>query len=317
LKKKKKTPKKLLILLFFFILIIFAFQIAPNYKKQVKTDNINLVFNNKNITGKLVNKLLLQNDTIYVSMKDVQNIFDSSIILEENSNKIITVCNTKVAAIHINEQNIEINSVELQTGSSVIIQNEEYYLPISELEKVYNIETKYIEDSNICIIDEKDKELIGANLNKNTSLKSMKKDLSLTIQKLKKDEEIIIMNYENDGWIQIRTNNGKIGYIKENRIKEKYAIRENMEGDEQKIEENEITNISELKKIKIPKIEQMQTYDERANMIEKIVDESIKNTVKCLEINYDKLKQQDEEAYNRFLIELEANLKDVGIMLKK
>jgi len=317
LRKRKKIPKKLLIILLFLILIVTVFQIAPNYKKQQRNSNINLIYNNKNITNYLNNNLLLKNGTIYISVTDIKNILDNNIFLEESSNKIITVCNTKVTAIDIESQEMYINSAKVPIKNNIIFENEQYYLPILELKNVYNIDAEYIEETNICVIDETNTELIGAKLKNNTNLKSLKKGLSLTIQKLKKNEEIIIINEENDGWLQIRTNSGNIGYIKKNKIKDKYHIRENMQQQIREIDLNNITNITKLRKIKTPTIEQIKTYDGRARIIEEIVDESIKNTVECLEVNYNKLKQENEPIYNRFLLELEAGLKDVGINLKK
>ena len=317
LKKKKRTQKKMVIILFSLILIIIALQIAPNYKKQVKNSDINFIYNNVNITNNLTQDLLLQNEEIYISMMDIKNILDSNIILEEETGKIITVCDTKVTAIDTKLPSMEINSVEIQMQNAVKLQNEQYYIPISELENVYNIEAKYIEDTNLCIVNKKDTELVGAKVKKNTNVKIIKKSMSLTIEKLEKYEKIIILNKQDDGWMQILTNNGNIGYIKKNKILEEYYIRENMKEELKQIDETNITNISKLRKIKTPTLQQIKTYDGRASIIEKIVDEAILNTVKCLEVNYDKLKEQDEQIYNRFLLELEANLKDVGITLKK
>ena len=60
--------------------------IAPNYIRDEITDRVNLIINNSNITKSLKFDVFIdENDTVYLSTKDVANFFDGNIYYDNNT----------------------------------------------------------------------------------------------------------------------------------------------------------------------------------------------------------------------------------------
>ena len=151
---------------------------------------------------------------------------------DTKTNQIITTYDTKIAAISIDENKININGSNKSTYASVIEKDDTIYIPIKELENVYGIEMEYIENSKVLTIDSVSKEQKKAIVAKNVSVKSSKKFIAKTIDKVKKGDYVIVIS-ESDGYARIRTSNGKLGYIKSNKIANVVIVRENIEEQKQ------------------------------------------------------------------------------------
>ncbi len=229
--KKRKIIRgilKALLVLVLLGIVIAILKIAPNYKNTDITGKTNVVINNNNITAHLKNDVYIENENIYMSKPDLENFFDPDIYYEENYNQIITTYETNIANLYIGENKIKLNDQEVEINGEVTLKDEIYYIPISDLTSVYNIDISYIKESDTVVIESIDREKITAKATKNTNVKSMKKVLCRTVDKIKENDEFVIIE-KNDGWVEVRTTNGKIGYIKENIIKEETKVREAVE----------------------------------------------------------------------------------------
>ena len=229
--KKRKIIRgilKVLLVLVLLGIVIAILKIAPNYKNTDITGKTNVVINNNNITAHLKNDVYIENENIYMSKPDLENFFDPDIYYEENYNQIITTYETNIANIYIGENKMKLNDQEVEINGEVTLKDEIYYIPISDLTSVYNIDISYIKESDTVVIESIDREKITAKATKNTNVKSMKKVLCRTVDKIKENDEFVIIE-KNDGWVEVRTTNGKIGYIKENIIKEETKVREAVE----------------------------------------------------------------------------------------
>ena len=102
------------------------------------------------------------------------------------------------------------------------------YVPITELEDVYGIEIKYLPDSKVLTIDSTSKEQKKGIITKNVSVKSSTKFISKTIDKVKKGSYVIVVS-EDKGYTKIRTENGKVGYVKTNKVANTVVVREEMQ----------------------------------------------------------------------------------------
>ena len=229
--KKRKIIRgilKVLLVLVLLGIVIAILKIAPNYKNTDITGKTNVVINNNNITAHLKNDAYIENENIYMSKPDLENFFDPDIYYEENYNQIITTYETNIANLYIGENKMKLNDQEVEINGEVTLKDEIYYIPISDLTSVYNIDISYIKESDTVVIESIDREKITAKATKNTNVKSMKKVLCRTVDKIKENDEFVIIE-KNDGWVEVRTTNGKIGYIKENIIKEETKVREAVE----------------------------------------------------------------------------------------
>ena len=224
---KKKVTKALIIVLAIIIIGVILYQINNNIVFD-KNKNINLVINNKNITSNLKKDIFIQDDEIYISKQDLGNFFDKYIYEDTQNNQIITTYDTKIAAISLDENKISINGVSKKTYAQTIKKDDTIYLPIKELEDVYGIEISYIENSKVITIDSTSKEQKKAIVTKNLPVKSTKKFIAKTVDKIKKGSYVVVIS-EDNGYTKIRTENGKLGYIKSKYLANEVTVRENME----------------------------------------------------------------------------------------
>ena len=97
---------------------------------------------------------------------------------------------------------------------------------------VYNLEMENIEESKVVTMDSLDREQKKAILNSNVSVKSSKNLIAKTIDKAKKGDSVVVIS--NDGkFVKVRTENGKIGYVKSKKLDSEFLVREAMEEEKQ------------------------------------------------------------------------------------
>ena len=228
---KKKRKKILLIIVAIIVIGIIAY-IANDYIILGKNKTTNLVINNKNVTGNLKKEILIENGEIYISKQDLGNFFDKYIYEDKETEEIITTYNKKIAEIGFEKNVVTINGSEKTTYAHAIKKDDTIYLPISELKDVYDIEINHIEDTKTLVIDSLSKEQKKAVIKTNQPVKSSTKFIAKTIDRVKKGECVIIISSEK-GYTKIRTEDGKIGYIKSNKLANEVTTRQNMEEEKQ------------------------------------------------------------------------------------
>lgn len=227
-KDNKKKIKKILIIIIAIILIgTIAYNISNNIIVD-KNKSINLVINNKNVTSNLKKEILIEEDNIYISKQDLGNFFDKYIYEDTENNNIVTTYNNKIASISLEKNKININGSTKNTYAHAENKEETIYVPITELEDVYGIEIKYLPDSKVLTIDSTSKEQKKGIITKNVSVKSSTKFISKTIDKVKKGSYVIVVS-EDKGYTKIRTENGKVGYVKTNKVANTVVVREEMQ----------------------------------------------------------------------------------------
>ena len=227
-KDNKKKIKKILIIIIAIILIgTIAYNISNNIILD-KNKSINLVINNKNVTSNLKKEIIIENDNIYISKQDLGNFFDKYIYEDTENNNIVTTYNNKIASISLEKNKININGSTKNTYAHAENKEGTIYVPITELEDVYGIEIKYLPDSKVLTIDSTSKEQKKGIITKNVSVKSSTKFISKTIDKVKKGSYVIVVS-EDKGYTKIRTENGKVGYVKTNKVANTVVVREEMQ----------------------------------------------------------------------------------------
>lgn len=228
IEKKKKRIIKIFITIISIILIgVIAYNIN-NYIILDKNKNINLVINNKNVTSNLKKEIIIEDDNIYLSKQDLENFFDKYIYEDTENDNIVTTYHNKIASISLEENKININGSNKETYAHAENRDGIIYIPITELEDVYGIEIKYIENSKVLTIDSTSKEQKKAIITKNVAVKSSTKFIAKTLDRVKKGSYVVVVS-EDNGYAKIRTENGKIGYVKSNKIANTVVVREEIQ----------------------------------------------------------------------------------------
>ena len=233
-KESNKTIYKIIVVLIFLIGIIMVLQYSGNYVVDEITDKANLIINNGNVTKSLkLDMFIDENETVYISKQDIENFFDPYVYYDEKYNQIITGSNTKIASIVVGSNEMYVNSSKVNISAPIIEKEGEYYIPFSELDDVYNVDTQYIAENNVVVIDSLNRKYSIATSGKDNSVKYKPTGLSKTIDKIEKGEIVTIANREDeeskDGWTRVRTDSGKIGYVKTKDLGTENVIREAFE----------------------------------------------------------------------------------------
>lgn len=242
MKKKAKLNKKRCILVFLNIIaIIILLQAILSGKDKHK--EITVLFDNEFI--KLKDEIIVDDDQkIYFSKDDIQNIFDDTIYYNDAEKELITTDDTHVALLKIDEDYALINNENIKLEGKLQEKNNKIYLPLKDLQVVYDIEVSYSSITNRIIIDSTLNKKVEANLIKRTALKSKKGIFANKMENLIIGDKIVILE-ENGKYKKVKTKNGNIGYIKTKKLSEPIVVREDTiyKNDEIKVYSN-YSNIS-------------------------------------------------------------------------
>lgn len=284
-------------------------------------------------------------------MEDARNLFDSTIYYDEKYNQIITTSDTKVANIVIDERQMIINNSNVSMLDAVIRINDEIYLPISDMQIVYNIKIDYVKDTQRVVIDELNTGLIKALVVENTDIKYKPRGLSKDIGALRQGETVSCFYTTSKGWRQVRTSDGTIGYVKANKLGDEYIVRQDMQarGEATKIsksdynsgkftvlnnkviikdifnsDDNELQVQTQGSKLWAPISNNsianqgnelleniLLDYKSRTTFIDLIVKKSIENNINGISINFTGI--ENKEILKRFVIECAPKLREIGI----
>lgn len=235
-KKERKFLKGFFKLIFILVILavlaaggLFALKVVPNYFVNEITDRENLVLNFSNVTGRMKHNLIVdENDVIYLSMDDIANYYDKYIYYDKEYNQIVTSTDNKVAVFKIDENKMTVNGNTTQIKGKAIEKNGNYYLPISDMEEVYNV--KITKADNKVIIESLDRKSTTATASKNIQIKNKANFFSKTLEKVQANEKVSIAEVDDNslpaGWVKVRTQNGTIGYVEEKSLSNKKVERE-------------------------------------------------------------------------------------------
>ena len=231
--KKDNIVRRISLILIFLVIIVFILIKAQNYLREATEGEINLVINNNNVTERLKHEVKIENGIIYVSMDDIRNFFDKYIYIEDEINEVVTTYDKKIASIGFDVNKLTINGAIKKIYASAIKEDDNVYLPISEMKDVYNIEITNVEAKKVVTIDSLSREQIKAYAKSKLSVKWKKDIFSKTVDKVAKGEIVIAITKDEDGWAKVRTENGEVGYVKSNKLTNFTTIREELTEEKQ------------------------------------------------------------------------------------
>lgn len=353
----KKFMRNIIICLVAFAVVSFILNYAPGFKRDKFADITNLVLNDEDLTENLIHNIYVsENEEIYLSKDDIANIFDKNIYYDEEFKTIITTSNTKTAIIALEDSKIIINGVEQTLPSKVFKIDETIYIPISELDLVYNISTQYIKETDIVVIENLNKGLIKATAEEEATIKFKPRSLSKNVGKIKQGEIVCCYYTTSKGWRLIRKEDGTLGYVKANVLANEFIVRQDFD-DEVKtakiitsIEDGSVLNLynnQETQKIMIKTLfnfetngtiaikenldtnnyaiwatvsneglekytnELIKNYKTRTELIDTIVSLASRYKIRGINVDFQNVNNNDD--FNRLIIELAPRLREIGI----
>ncbi len=222
-KRNKKLNKKrcLMTFLICFSILILIFSI---FGKKDKYEKLTILLNNEFIN--LKHEVVIdENKNIYFSKEDIQNIFDNTIYYNQAEKELITTYNTHVALLKIDEKYCLINDKNIELQGKLHEKNKIIYIPLRDLQAVYDIEVSYSDKTNRIIIDSTLNKKVETSITKRTKLKSKKGVFGKKLENLIIGDKVIIL--EEDGkHKKVKTQNGNIGYVRSKNLSDENIIRE-------------------------------------------------------------------------------------------
>ncbi len=227
-KKRVLNKKKLIIFAIIAITIILVSTVLLKLTDYIILDkniSTNLVINNNNITSNVKNEIIIEDNNIYISKQDIANFFDEHIYEVPDSDIVVTTYDKKIAELSLNENEMKVNDSNVKLYAEMFEKDDVIYLPISEMEDIYNIEIEYIQETNIITMDSLDREQKQAIVKTDIPVKSSTNFISKTLDRVEKGESVVIIS-KGENHTKVRTPDGKIGYVKTNKLENEFIVRE-------------------------------------------------------------------------------------------
>lgn len=346
--QKLKFIRNIIIGIVALLIVAFIINIAPGYKRNKFQNVTNLIIGDENVTENLKKPIYKdEEENIYISKEDIEQFLDKTIYYDEENDTVIATSEVSVASMKIGEKIININGTNKDTLETIIRVNDTIYIPIKEMKIVYNIETKYLEEEDIVIIDKLNEGMIKAEAKKEAKIRFRPRALSKNLGTLQVGETVSAFYTTSKGWRLIRTESGIVGYVKANVLTNEYIIRQDMKQETQtkkisiniedgskldiegtKVLIKDLLSITEegilLKNVEIINDEEMDVwanlsienadlsnFEDRIKMIKNTVSIAMKNNIKGINI----IVTNTDKNLERFIIELAPILKEVGIVI--
>ena len=175
----------------------------------------------------LEREMYKEEENIYISKEDIVKLFDDTLYYNEAEKELITTYNTHIALLKVDETFMVLNDSNIELKGSLTEKSGVVYLPLTDLGIVYDFELEYSDEYNRVILSSTQEEKKQAITLKKTSLKEKPSMFSKKIEKLDMSEYVVVLGTEKK-YKKVRTENGNIGYVKENKISNEETIREKM-----------------------------------------------------------------------------------------
>ena len=226
----KKFIRNIIVCLIAWILVSLILNYAPGFERDRYEGMTNLIINDENVTEDLKGSVYIgENGGIYLSKDDIAVFFDKNIIYDEESSSIVTTSNTKTASFCVTENQIIINGVKQNLNDKVLQKDGVIYIPISELELVYNISVQYIEKTDVVVIEKLNQGLIRAEVEEGAKIKYKPRLISKKVGEIEAGEVVSCYYTTSKGWRLIRKEDGILGYVKANVLANEDIVRQDYE----------------------------------------------------------------------------------------
>lgn len=234
--RKKITKKVLIRRILVGLLAVFIILLVKNliYSIFFNKPNSKTKFLLNNEIINTINNIYIEDSNIYVSEEDIQNIFDKNIYYNVGDEELITTYNKHVAVMHLNSNQMIVNDAVIPLNGILKEIDSKIYLPLSDLEIVYDLEISFSEKTNLVIADSLSKSKIKVMALKNIKLKKNQIPFSVKIEKINRGDILYVIEMGKN-WQKVRTENGNIGYISSRKVSNLEIVREDLVEEKSKI----------------------------------------------------------------------------------
>ena len=185
------------------------YYIAPIYYGD---EEIRVIIDDAEVTRNMPNVAVFVDGKAMLSFDTIKKYFDEYIYFDEKYNTVIITGDTDIIKMKLDDNSLNLNGISKNIKVPVKKINDVIYVPVEELQKMYNIAVVHNEKLIITTDNIEYKEI---KMNQKEKVKLYKKQISLTTGKVKAGEVLTVFSgEESEEYAKVRTTNGDLGYVK-------------------------------------------------------------------------------------------------------
>ncbi len=211
--KKFFVLKLFIVCVFLFVSYMICgftkYYIAPIYYGD---EEIRVIIDDAEVTRNMPNVAIFVDGKAMLSFDTIKKYFDEYIYFDEKYNTVIITGDTDIIKMKLDDNSLNLNGISKNIKVPVKKINDVIYVPVEELQKMYNIAVVHNEKLIITTDNIEYKEI---KMNQKEKVKLYKKQISLTTGKVKAGEVLTVFSgEESEEYAKVRTTNGDLGYVK-------------------------------------------------------------------------------------------------------
>lgn len=211
--KKFFVLKLFIVCVFLFVSYMICgftkYYIAPIYYGD---EEIRVIIDDAEVTRNMPDVAVFVDGKAMLSFDTIKKYFDEYIYFDEKYNTVIITGDTDIIKMKLDDNSLNLNGISKNIKVPVKKINDVIYVPVEELQKMYNIAVVHNEKLIITTDNIEYKEI---KMNQKEKVKLYKKQISLTTGKVKAGEVLTVFSgEESEEYAKVRTTNGDLGYVK-------------------------------------------------------------------------------------------------------
>lgn len=211
--KKIFVLKLFIVCVFLFVSYMICgftkYYIAPIYYGD---EEIRVIIDDAEVTRNMPDVAVFVDGKAMLSFDTIKKYFDEYIYFDEKYNTVIITGDTDIIKMELDDNSLNLNGTSKNIKVPAKKINGVIYVPVEELQKMYNIAVVHNEKLIITTDNIEYKEI---KMNQKEKVKLYKKQLSLTTGKVKAGEILTVFSgEESKEYAKVRTPNGDLGYVK-------------------------------------------------------------------------------------------------------
>ena len=153
-------------------------------------DKIRVVINDAEITKGVKNDVIIRDGKVLFSIDAIKQYFDKYIYFDEKYQTVIVTGEKDVLQFKLNENKMKINGIEKNIETSAIMMDEKIYVPLEELQELYEIK---IENNEKIVVTTSTVNYTRFQMTQKANAKLYKRETSLTTGEIKPQDVITIL----------------------------------------------------------------------------------------------------------------------------
>lgn len=156
---------------------------------------------------------------IYIAIDTIKETIDKNIFFDKIANTLIVTTYDKLVKFKIDDGKKSVNLSYIDCKYPAIKNDDIVYVPINELEDVYNIDIKYDKKNNIVSLDKKGQAGQTVLYNSVKIYENISTG-SKVLGTINKNDKVVVYydNFRHSRWYKIKDEEGKVGYVSKNNI---------------------------------------------------------------------------------------------------